>query len=320
MTDLDLKSMYTGNLDWLVDRTIFCTVHGSQAYGTNLPTSDTDVKGVAVPPKEYYFGHDLTFEQAEQNEPDMVIYSLKKFMALAANCNPNIIEVLFTDPEFWIKVSPAGEKLYANRRLFLSKKAKHTFSGYAMAQLKRIKSHKAWLLNPPTHKPTREEFGLDPSSKVSSSARGAYESLEKKGHEFDPRIMQLFTAERGYHSALTQYQQYNNWKKTRNVQRAALEAQHGFDTKHGGHLVRLMRMGEEILTTGEVIVKRPDASELLEIRGGAWSYDKLIDWAEKQDKKLTELYERHDRASELPHKPDQKALRQLCVEITESML
>ena len=320
MTLPELKDFYTGNLGWLADRTIFCTVHGSQAYGTNLPGSDTDVKGVCVPPKEYYFGHDMTFEQAEQSEPDMVVYSLKKFMALAANCNPNIIEVLFTDREHWIEWTDAGLKLWRNRRLFLSKKAKHTFSGYAMAQLKRIKGHKAWLLNPPTHQPTREEFGLSVESKVSASAMGAMTSLEADGHTFDQSVMRLLGQERAYHTALTQWKQYKNWEKSRNVKRAALEAEHGYDTKHAMHLVRLMRMGEEILTTGEVLVKRPDASELLEIRAGAWSYDKLIAWAETQDQKLTRLYERHSREQELPNKPDQKALRQLCIEITEGMV
>ena len=29
-----------------------------------------------------------------------------------------------------------------------------------MAQLKKIKTHRAWLLNPPTKKPSREAFGL----------------------------------------------------------------------------------------------------------------------------------------------------------------
>jgi len=42
---------YNGNLDWLPSRTIFATVHGSQAYGTNTPESDIDIKGLSVPPK-----------------------------------------------------------------------------------------------------------------------------------------------------------------------------------------------------------------------------------------------------------------------------
>ena len=45
------------SLPWLEAGTILLTKHGSHAYGTNLPTSDLDVKGVAVPPCEYFLGY-----------------------------------------------------------------------------------------------------------------------------------------------------------------------------------------------------------------------------------------------------------------------
>ncbi|NIT99428.1 MAG: nucleotidyltransferase, partial [Nitrosopumilaceae archaeon] len=101
--------------------------------------------------------------------------SLPKFMKLAGDCNPNIIEILFTDRNKEIFSTPIFEKLYANRALFLSTKARHTFAGYAFAQLKRIKSHREWLLNPPSHKPTREEFGLNDAHKINKSVMGAFD-------------------------------------------------------------------------------------------------------------------------------------------------
>jgi len=312
---VNLKNAYRGNLRWLVENTIFCTVHGSHAYGTNIEGSDVDAKGVCIPPRKYFTGFKNKFEQAEQSEPDMVIYDIRKFFELAGNCNPNIIEVLFTDPEHWVKVTPLGEKLYNCRDLFLSMKAKHTFSGYAHAQLKRIKGHKEWLLNPPTHQPTREEFGLNDQQKVSASVRGAFDKLAGDGHKFDKEIMRLLTTEKRYHAALTHWKQYHNWKNSRNEKRAATEAKFGYDTKHAMHLVRLMRMGEEILTTGKVVVKRPDAEELLSIRAGAWSYEKLVDYAENMDAKLTELYDAGQ--SPLQHKPDWTALDVLCRELVE---
>jgi hypothetical protein len=42
-------------------------------------------------------------------------------------------------------------------------------------------------------------------------------------------------------------------------------------------------MGQEILTTGQVQVLRPDAEELLQIRDGKWSYDELLEYAEDMD-------------------------------------
>jgi predicted nucleotidyltransferase len=151
---------YQGDLNWIHTHTIFLTRHGSHAYGLNTPTSDLDVKGVAIPPAEYLLGYLKHFEQLEVHEPDLVIYEMRKFFRLAADCNPNIIEVLWTDPADHLMVSPLGEALLTHRAAFLSQKARHTFSGYAISQLKRIKGHYRWLKNPPKAPPTRAECGL----------------------------------------------------------------------------------------------------------------------------------------------------------------
>lgn len=86
------------------------------------------------------------------------------------------------------------------------------------------------------------------------------------------------------------------------------------NTKHALHLVRLLTMCKEILSTGKVIVKRPDAEFLLSIRNGAWDYNKLISWAEQQEKEIMAI------KSDLPYAPDIKKLDELCVELVESML
>lgn len=310
-----VHDLYRGNLTWLPERTIYLTIHGSHSFGTNIEGSDLDVKGVCIPPKEYLFGFGQNFEQAEQNEPDLVVYSLQKFMNLAANANPNIIEVLFTDPSDWLYQTPAGEKLHEHRYLFLSKKARYSFSGYAIAQLKRMKTHRGWILNPPKGKPERSDFGLEEDNKVSASIQGAFDKLmEKDGAKFDSAIMELLGREKRYMNAYNHWKQYENWKKTRNPRRATNEIKAGYCTKNAYHLVRLMRMCKEILTTGEVIVKRPDAKELLDIRNGKKSYNWLINWASEQDKEMEELYK---SCTILPHAPDRKALDKLCIELTE---
>jgi len=318
-TEIDPLGSYRGNLPWLKERTIFLTVHGSQAYGTNVSGSDVDVKGLCIPPAEYFFGFTQNFEQVETSEPfDMIIYGLRKFMKLAADCNPNIIEVLHTDPEDWLLETPLFHKLYENRHLFLSQKARHTFSGYALAQLKRIKGHKSWLLDPPTHEPTREEFGLPAMRKMSKSDLGATQKLVEAGHSFDTNVMAMFKAEQDYHAAMRRWSQYQNWTKSRNPKRAALEAKHGYDCKHAMHLVRLMRMCEEILSEGKVLVRRPDAEELRAVRSGAWTYEELLEWAEAQDKKLDSLYGPDNKV--LPMKPRRKELDELCQELVEESL
>jgi len=108
------------------------------------------------------------------------------------------------------------------------------------------------------------------------------------------------------------WKDYWTWKKNRNPARAELEKEHGLDVKHAMHLVRLLRMAREILEQGKVIIKRPDAEELLAIRNGRFNYDELVREAELADKELDVLYQR----SKLPDKPDRVAINKLLVDVT----
>ncbi len=96
------------------------------------------------------------------------------------------------------------------------------------------------------------------------------------------------------------WKSYLGWRDTRNPKRRELEARYGYDTKHAHHLVRLLRMGIEVLSTGELTVRRPDATELLAIRNGAWSYERLEGYAEEMMEKMDEA----DQASDLPKQPN----------------
>lgn len=304
-------------------RTIFHVRHGSHAYGLDIATSDEDFKGICIKPKDYYFGVLNNFEQAEHmgsksDGVDSVIYSLEKFARLAMDCNPNIIEVLFVDDSDVLKCDEFGEELRHRRYEFISKKAKFTFSGYAHAQLKRIKTHRSWLLNPPKRKPERSDFGLSELTKVSASELGAFEASIASGIEIElPKdVLTLFTREKAYQSAKSHYDQFTNWVKTRNPARAALEEKFGYDTKHGMHLLRLMRMAKEILETGIVNVKRSDRHELLLVRYGVRSYDSLIEEAERLERECDQLY----ITSSLKKEPDRKELNKLIVSLTERYL
>jgi predicted nucleotidyltransferase len=171
---------YTGSLSWLPERTIYLTRHGSHAYGTSLPTSDIDIRGVAIAPKEYYHGLTQVFKIAEQKEPDLVIFEVKKFLKLASESNPNVLELLYTEPEDHLWVTPLGEKLLDSREIFLSRRIKHTFSGYAISQLRRINTHYRWLKHPPVHAPGRAGFGLPERTVIPADQLAAANSAIKK--------------------------------------------------------------------------------------------------------------------------------------------
>jgi hypothetical protein len=111
------------------------------------------------------------------------------------------------------------------------------------------------------------------------------ENIESKNKVFNGL---LFFAKDEFTNALDQYKKWKSWKENRNIDRHDLEEKYKMDTKHAAHLVRLLRMGYEILTEGKVLVKRPDAKELLDIRNGKWTYDELIAYAENMDNVVLE--------------------------------
>ena len=276
---------------------IYKVCAGSIAYGLNTAKSDIDIRGITVPPKEFYFGLQ-SFEQQEML-PDTVIYSLRKFIRLAKDCNPNIIEMLFVDDNDIIFMNKYGQLLRDNRHLFLSKKARFTFGGYAFAQLKRIKGHRKWITNPQV-KPNKEKYFKEKIMMLENKTKKKYMKF----------------LEQEYDNAMKKYSQYLNWKKNRNPERAKLEDKYGYDCKHAMHLIRLLKMGCEILEKGKVIVKRPDREELLAIRNGSLTYNELIKCAENYQNKLDKLYS----TSLLPKKPDDKEINKLLINITEDFL
>lgn len=308
---------------WLTENTIFLTVHGSRCYGTNTPESDTDLKGICIPPKQFYLGLlDTKFEQAEfkvaEKDTEGVIYELRKFLILAANTNPNICEVLFTDPKDHLIVTPLGQRILDNKEKFITTRARFSFGGYARGQLHRIKSHRNWLLNPPKEAPKRSDFGLSDDEHMSVSELGAYKALEDKGVDLSVNAVNVLQKEKAFHNAATQFKQYKNWEKTRNAARAQLEADFGYDTKHGMHLVRLMRMCVEIMEGKGVLVDRTniDREDLMEVRNGQWTYEKLIEEADSLDAKATELV----KTSTLKKDVDQQWLSDFTMELLEEFL
>ena len=124
-------------------------------------------------------------EAIREHKLEGSVYGIRKFMTLAGDCNPNILDVLFCREEEVRVCTPLGRKLRDNRQLFLSAHAKHRFSGYAMSQLGRIERHRRWLLDPPTHAPTRAEFDLPEHTLIPKSQLGqALAGIQSKMDEW----------------------------------------------------------------------------------------------------------------------------------------
>jgi len=178
--NIDFSFFNQSNLKWLEKNTIFLCVHGSNAYGASTPESDIDLRGIAIPPKEYFLGFNQKFEQAQFKNCDITIFGISKFFQLAAAGNPNVLELLYVNEEEIIKMTPIAAKLIENRHLFLSKKIRYSMEGYAHAQLKRLKTHYNRFKNPITEKPQREDFGLKPRCEINTEQLKAFEAMVRK--------------------------------------------------------------------------------------------------------------------------------------------
>lgn len=116
---------------------IFKAVVGSQSYGTAIPTSDIDHKGV------YIQSHDdlLTFKYKEQIDvsKDQTYYEVRRFLQLLQSANPTVLELLYSPEDCIIEKKPVFDLIVQNRDKFLTQKCRHSFGGYAIAQIKKAK-------------------------------------------------------------------------------------------------------------------------------------------------------------------------------------
>lgn len=295
-------------------RLVYETVHGSRAYGLARAGSDEDLRGVIVGPPRWYLGFVGGPEQIARSDDDVWL-EIRKLVRLAAAANPSILEILFTDPEHHRVVTPEGQLLLDARERFLSKRVESTFAGYALAQLGRIRTHRRWLLAPPREEPTRTAFGLPERTTIPKDQMGALEALMERGAlegaALPENFLDVLAREKRYRAARREWEQHRQWMRERNPARAALEAAHGYDTKHAMHLVRLLRMALEVLETGRLVVTRPDREELLAIRDGAWTYDAL----EANAEALRARVQAAASTSPLPDTVDEPALDALCATI-----
>lgn len=148
---------------------------GSISHGTKIEKSnpdcidDIDLLGVCVGEKSIYLGLD-NFEQkiVKYNEFDSVVYEIRKFFRLLLKQNPNVLGLLWLQDKDYIYKSLLGQQILNNRNLFVSKKAYHSFTGFAISQRHRM-----------TH---------FPDVKAAYMGKKRYELVKKFG--YDPKNLQ----------------------------------------------------------------------------------------------------------------------------------
>ena len=115
---------------------IYRCVVGSRAFGLDDENSDTDYRGIYLPPARLHWSLYGVPEQLENKEKEECFWELQKFLILALKANPNILECLNT-PLVEYKNEIADE-LLSIKRIFFSKLVYQTYNGYVMSQFKKL--------------------------------------------------------------------------------------------------------------------------------------------------------------------------------------
>jgi predicted nucleotidyltransferase len=122
----------------LFDRVIFRCVIGSRAYGLETEDSDTDRRGIYLPPADLHWSLYGVPDQLENDITQEVYWELQKFVVLALKANPNVLECLYSP--LVETCTPLAQRLLDMKEAFLSKLVFQTYSGYVASQFKKMQT------------------------------------------------------------------------------------------------------------------------------------------------------------------------------------
>lgn len=307
---------------------------GSYAYGTNIDTSDIDIRGFAVSSKEEILTNQ-NFEQVCNTDTDTTIYSFNKLISLLSNCNPNTIEILGLKPEHYIYLNNIGKILLANKDLFLSKKAVYSFGGYANQQLQRLNNKAVRKVS----QSEQEQHILKTIEHASVNYSEKYFPIDKDNGDYinlyidkavnEEYVTEIFMDINLHHYPLRDYK--SMWSEMHNIvksynkigSRNNKAAENGKLSKHMMHLIRLYLMCLDILENKEIVTYREKEHDfLMDIRNGKYldSNDQptseFFDIVNNFEKKLD--YAKNN--TDLPEHPNYKKINELMIYVNESIV
>ncbi|MBW3624200.1 MAG: nucleotidyltransferase domain-containing protein [Armatimonadetes bacterium] len=123
-------------LNRLYDSVIYRCVVGSRAYGLEEEGSDTDRRGIYLPPADLEWSLFGVPGQLEREETQEVYWEMQKFLTLALKANPTVLECL--NSPLVEHADPLAEELLSLRSIFLSQLIYSTYNGYIMSQFKKL--------------------------------------------------------------------------------------------------------------------------------------------------------------------------------------
>lgn len=316
----------------LGDNIILLGLGGSHAYGTNNEDSDLDIRGVALNSKREILTN-ANFEQFTNDETDTVIYSFNKIITLLSNCNPNTIEILgLKNPEHYIYISPIGQELLDNAHLFLSKRAIHSFGGYANQQLRRLENKSNRLVG----QAQNEQHIYNTIANASYDFKQRYFAAPDDAIKLyiDKAVQEGYDTEIFMDINLSHYP-LRDWAGMWNEMKTIVHSygkigkrnekaiEHNKLGKHMMHLIRLYMMCLDILEKEQIITYRAAEHDfLMDIRNG-----KYLDENKQPTAEFYEIVSEYEHKLEyakqhtaLPDNPDYKKINEFVASVNERIV
>lgn len=301
----------------LKENIILLGLGGSHAYGTNIETSDIDIRGVATrTAKDILTNKD--FEEVVNESTDTTIYSLNRVLKLLSQCNPNCIEMLGLRPEDYFIITPNGVTLLYNKSIFLSKLCIKTFGGYATQQLYRLQQKTLAALTPEEYNEhiVKVINGMSDHLLNSWGINGIRINAVGNKLTADINSMKDIPIETFYGITNEIGNVIKEYTKNSTRNRKAME--HGKINKHAMHLLRLYMMAIDLLEKGEIITYRENEHNLLmDIRNGKFTGDDGLVNKDFFDilKEYEVKFDEAKKNTKLPDLPDYKKIEDLQIKI-----
>lgn len=301
-------------------RHIYRCTFGSRLYGTELPGSDYDTKGIFIPsadeillcqpPKTWT----APMAEGEDNES----YSLQRYLELLAQGQTVALDMLFAPPSAWKTQDPIWYDVTQAAPFIISRKCGAAI-GYARSQAEKysLRGQRITALEA-----VMRVFDSWPkkTDQIQDALLGAgypltqldpsvsqYINTSKLEEDTGVRFLEVCGKKIGLNCTILQatrlFQKMLDEYGTRSREAQA----GGADWKALYHAVRICEQTVELLETGTITFPRWNADDLRKIRVGAYAPERVYDRIEEGIAAI----EGAQRLSDLPDEPDRDLIARL---------
>lgn len=317
---------------------------GSTVYGTSLPTSDKDFKGIFLPtakdillqkaPKSFSENTKANSNQRNTaDDVDVEMFSLHQFIKLLLEGQTGAVDMLFTPSkhiefprqltDYYFNAGWVWDELQANRSRFLHSGV-NAFVGYTQHQAakygvkgSRIAAIRATLewLSQYSHRDKLFTIGTDGIFRhITEIEHAAIVEINGPRGIPEPHLEVCgrkipFHATVGYAKEVFQRIFYEYGARA-----LLAEKNEGIDWKAIMHAIRVCHEAKELLTTGRVTFPRPEAPLLLQIRKGELPYQQVSELIENGVEEIKGI------KSILPEEPDYAFAEDFIEEVYRSVV